>query len=149
MRYYRRLSDLGLAPEIVAVQPTCLATRLCVPLADWLGGGPSPAERRNVALRLYRQIDAMHDAGISHRDLHVGNVVLLDGMPLLIDPQFAIESDPSTLSYDLYGPGPSGVPVPKPHAEYPANRGGVWWDCTAEVPTLHEVFGPLVAILRT
>ncbi len=79
--------------------------------------------------------------------MHVENVVLLDGAPLLIDTALATESDPVRPCYDLYGPGPSGVDVPPDHYDYPPNREGVWWDCTAIVPTLKDALGDLATVL--
>jgi hypothetical protein len=66
-----------------------------------------------------------------------------DERPLIVDPDLAIDSNPSAPCYDLYGPSSSGVPVPVDHAGYLANRGGVWWDCVAEVPALWSAFGRL------
>jgi len=97
--------------------------------------------------RLYRRLKELHQNGMCHRDMHVGNVVLLDGTPLLIDPALATESDPSRPCYDLYGPQLSGVAVPADHYDYPPNRGGVWWDCTAEVPLLKDAIGSLAAVI--
>jgi len=81
-----------------------------------------------------------------HRDMHAGNVVLLEGIPLLIDPALATESDPSQPCYDLYGPEVSGVKVPTDHYVHPPNRGGVSWDCSAQVPALRDALGSLVAV---
>ncbi len=53
--------------------------------------------------------------GIHHRDVHPRNIVHTpDGMRL-IDWETAIAGEPGAPSYDLNGPGGSGVPVPKIH----------------------------------
>jgi hypothetical protein len=144
--YYRRWAALGLAPEIVSVTPEKLITRGCLPLEDWLQFERSAAERLEMGGRLYRALDELHQHGMCHRDIHAGNVVLLEGTPLLIDPALATESDPSRPCYDLYGPEVSGVSVPNDHYVYLPNRGGVWWDCTAEVPTIRDALGNLAAV---
>jgi len=128
--YYSRLSDLGLAPEIIDVAETKLITLRCVPLENWLRPDRSKSERLAMGRLLYRRLEELHGHGICHRDMHVGNVVLLAGAPLPIDSALATESDPVRPCYDLYGPGPSGVDVPPDHYDYPPNRGGIWWDCT-------------------
>jgi serine/threonine protein kinase len=113
-------------------------------LEDWLSSPPGADDRREMALRLVAQIEQMHQLGICHRDLHLANVVVDEAeRPLIVDPDLAIDGDPSSPCYDLFGPDASGAPVPVEHARYPANRGGVWWDCVAEVPSLASGFGPL------
>jgi Phosphotransferase enzyme family len=147
--YYRRWSNLGLAPEIVAVTPEKLTTRLCLPLKDWLQSERSASERLEMGGRLYRRLEELHKHGMCHRDMHAGNVVLLEGIPLLIDPALATESDPLRPCYDLYGPELSGVAVPADHYGYLPNRGGVWWDCGAEVPALKDAIGSLSAVIAS
>ncbi len=143
VKYYPRLSDLELAPQIVKMTSDKIITRRCLPLCDWLAGIPSSDDTRRMGHSLYLQLEKLHAHGICHRDVHVCNIVLLGDAPLLIDPEFAMDSDPQKPCYDLYGPGPSGLLVPKEHSDHPRNVGGVWWDCTAEVPALWKAFGPL------
>jgi serine/threonine protein kinase len=58
-----------------------------------------------MGLRLYERISEMHSHGICHRDLHIEDIVLADGgLPLFVDPDFALESDPSRPCYDLAWP---------------------------------------------
>lgn len=65
----------------------------------------------------------LHAEGVHHRDVHVRNLVRdQDGRPLLIDWETAVRQ-PSDLSYDLYGPDASGVPVPPIHARHTPQ----WW----------------------
>lgn len=149
IRYYRRLSDLGLAPTIVAVSDSEISTESHNTLKDWLTAGCSETQRNQMALMLVARIEEMHAHGICHRDLHVENVVLRHGVPLFIDPALACDSDATNPCYDLVGPGPSGVPVPEAHACQPNdNRLGVWWDSTGPVPTLGAEFGTLAQVLR-
>lgn len=57
----------------------------------------------------------LHSEGVHHRDVHTKNVVMGErGNPLLIDWETAVEQE-SGLSYDMYGPDESGVPVPPMH----------------------------------
>jgi tRNA A-37 threonylcarbamoyl transferase component Bud32 len=88
-------------------------------------------ETRPPALRLpgWRPVDELyalllrlHAEGIHHRDVHVGNVVRGPDGPQLIDWETATRQ-PSALSYDLYGPDASGVPVPGIHARHIPQ----WW----------------------
>jgi hypothetical protein len=97
-----------------------------------------------MGLRVLRRIKELHGHGVCHRDLHVGNIVVRDGVPLFIDTEFAIERHPGKPCYDLFGPD-SGVSVPERHAhQQNANRNGVWWDAdNHEVETLGRAFGPL------
>jgi serine/threonine protein kinase len=142
VRYYERLSDLGLAPNIVAISDSEIWTERHTTLREWLGR--SQSARAQMARKLVVRIEEMHSHGICHRDLHVDNVVLCDGMPLFIDPAFATDSEPTSPCCDLVGPGPSGVSVAPEHACQPNdNRHGVWWDSTGPVSTLGEEFGTL------
>lgn len=89
----------------------------------------------------------MHRLGVCHRDLHLANIIVdADARALIVDPDFAVDSDQGAPCYDLYGPEASGVPVPAEHAGYWANRGGVWRDCAAEVPVLASAFGLLASL---
>ncbi len=67
-------------------------------------------------------LGALHAEGVHHRDVHVKNVVRLDGEPRLIDWETAI-IDPAPFSYDLYGPEDSGIPIPKIHTRLIP----MWW----------------------
>jgi hypothetical protein len=148
VHWYARLSEVDLAPEIVGEAENRLVVRCYEPLPDWYATHGAGA-RAEMGVRLLARVEELHGYGVCHRDLHVGNVVVRDGVPLLIDTEFAIAADPAAPCYDLVGPDRSGVPVPQRHAEQPnANRHGVWWDAdNPEVTTLGRAFG-LVADLR-
>jgi hypothetical protein len=143
--YYRRMADAGVAPEILGATPEALVTPLHVRLEDWLLESP-PRAAHQMAHRILAQLQTMHRIGICHRDIHIANIVVANETPLFVDPEFATDSDPGRPCYDLYGPGPSGIPVPPAHVAYPPNADGVWWDCAAEVPALHKTFGSLVSV---
>ncbi len=98
-----------------------------------------------MGLKVLSRVRELHSHGVCHRDLHVGNIVVRQGQPLFVDMEFAAASDPAEPCYDLVGPEPSGVPVPRRHREQPnANLHGVWWDAeNCEVETLGCAFGPL------
>jgi hypothetical protein len=86
----------------------------------------------------------VHFVGVCHRDTHVRNFVLDDGRPLIIDPKYAVKSNPQQPCYDLHGPTVSRVPVPDAHLNQGnQNRLGVWWDapCPHE-DVLGRRFGP-------
>lgn len=85
-----------------------------------------PPARRTPTWRpvepLYELLQALHREGIHHRDVHPGNIVRGPAGPLLIDWETALHQ-PSQVSYDLYGPDDSGVPVPDIHA----GMAPQWW----------------------
>jgi hypothetical protein len=143
--YYRRMADAGVAPEVLEATPEALVTPLHIRLEDWLNSS-SPTAVPRMACRILAQLRTMHRIGICHRDTHVANIVVASETPLFVDPEFATDSDSARPCYDLYGPGPSGIPAPPAHTAYTPNEGGVWWDCTAEVPALHTTFGSLASV---
>jgi len=142
--YYRRLSNLGLAPEVVSADSEQILARWHEPLHCWRAHH-SRDEWIDMGLRVFSRVKELHSHGVCHRDLHVGNIVVQDGQPLFVDMEFAAASDPAKPCYDLIGPERSGVSVPRRHAEQPnANQHGVWWDAeNSEVKTLGHAFGSL------
>jgi hypothetical protein len=141
--FYTRLSALGLSPELVAATDEELVSRWYQPLWDWLA--ENPAELNPMGRLVVARVKELHGHGICHRDLHDGNIVVREGVPLFIDLEFATNSDPHRPCYDLYGPEPSGVAVPQRHAEQVGspNENGVWWDNAAH-RKLASIFGPAI-----
>jgi 2-polyprenyl-3-methyl-5-hydroxy-6-metoxy-1,4-benzoquinol methylase len=97
--------------------------------------GTTPGWRPADELR--ELLVALHAAGIHHRDVHVRNVVRRSGRPLLIDWETAIHQ-PSDLSYDLWGPDRSGVPVPDLHR----GLAPAWWGSPQHVSIKNQWEGP-------
>jgi hypothetical protein len=76
---------------------------------------PRPFELANLIFSLQAE-------GIHHRDVHPGNLVLVRDRLRLIDWEHAIQDYGLRLSYDLFGPVPSGVPVPEAHRAIRSKR---------------------------
>ncbi len=104
-----------------------------------------------MGLKVLTLVRELHRHGVCHRDLHVGNIVVRDSEPLLIDMEFAVAADPARPCYDLVGPGPADIPVPLRHAiQQNANQHGVWWDANnEEVETCGRAFGSVAELSRT
>jgi thiamine kinase-like enzyme len=117
--YYKRLSELALAPEIVSVTADQLVAHWYPPLPCW-GTNRSLEELIDMGLSVLRRVEELHGHGVCHRDLHTGNIVVRAGVPLFIDTEFATASDPAKPCYDLVGPERSCVAVPKRHADQPS-----------------------------
>jgi hypothetical protein len=104
------------APRLLDVTGRILVVETCTPQVRC---GP----RWRPVAELHALLARLHAEGIHHRDVHVRNIVRgPDGGPLLIDWETAIHQ-PSAMSYDLYGPDASGVPVPEIHAQHIPQ----WW----------------------
>jgi hypothetical protein len=141
---YSRLAEAGLAPAVLDVTDTTMFIRRHVPLLDWLNAGPAADSMREMGSRFLDLLDRVHSVGVCHRDTHIRNFVLDDGIPLIIDPKYVIESNPQQPCYDLHGPDVSGVPVPDQHlSQDNNNRFGVWWDAPfPHEDVLGRRFGP-------
>jgi tetratricopeptide (TPR) repeat protein len=64
------------------------------PLSRWLEGGPSTAARLDVFARIARGLAAIHGAGLTHRDVKPGNILVDgDGTPKLADFGLAVRGD--------------------------------------------------------
>ncbi len=125
------LQATGLVPELIdfGEEPTTVWVRVeaFMPLHDWLEANPAPEARVDMRDRLRAQLRALHRAGVCHRDVHLGNVVVDGcGVPRFVDFELAARVDPAGGCFDLLGPE-SGVPVPREHAENGIS-GGVWWN---------------------
>jgi hypothetical protein len=147
LRYYKKLSELGLAPGVLKADHKQIVARWHEPLPRWRPAH-SEAEWQEMGLMVLARVEELHSHGICHRDLHVGNVVVHDGVPLFIDMEFGLRSDPAGVCYDLVGPERSGIAVPDRHAvQANANRNGVWWDAdNREVETLGRAFGSVAEL---
>lgn len=141
---YSRLAEAGLAPAVLDATATTLFIRRYVPLLNWLNTEPPAGAMREMGSRLLDLLGRVHSAGVCHRDTHVRNFVLDDGMPLIIDPKYAVESNPQQPCYDVHGPDASGVPVPDEHLNQGNdNRVGVWWNAPyPHEDVLGRRFGP-------
>jgi len=72
---------------------------------------------------LRKLLQRLHDFGVNHRDVHVGNVVRHPTRgPLLIDWEHHTRNV-GPFSFDLYGPDKSGVSQPEGQRGIP-----MWWD---------------------
>ena len=141
---YSRLAEAGLAPAVLDATDTTLFIRRHVPLLDWLNSCPPPGSMREMGSRLLDLLERVHSVGVCHRDTHVRNFVLDDDMPLIIDPKYAVGSNPQQPCYDVHGPDASGVPVPDEHLNQDNdNRLGIWWDAPyPHEDVLGRRFGP-------
>jgi hypothetical protein len=139
--HYQRLSDVGLAPALVMVTQNEIMALLRGTLEDWLAAGPSQDDKDSMAVRIRDLLRAVHEkAGICHRDVHVGNIVLDEqDRPLLIGPKWAVPVV-NEHCYDLEGPGASGIEVPELHVRQ--GHDGVWWGSSVAHRALSEAFGP-------
>jgi tRNA A-37 threonylcarbamoyl transferase component Bud32 len=141
---YSRLAEVGLAPAVLDVTDTTLSIRRHEPMLDWIDTAPPTSSMREMGGRLLDLLERVHAVGVCHRDTHVRNFVIDGGMPLIIDPKYAVESNPQQLCYDVHGPEASGVPVPDVHLNQGnENRFGVWWDAPyPHEDVLGRRFGP-------
>lgn len=138
VHYYRLLASWDLAPKIIEATNDTLVTELHPTLHQWWDAGPTQDELDAMLKLLRGRIVELHSHGVCHRDLHIDNVVLRDGIPLFIDTDFAIATDSNEPCFDLYGPDVSGVPAPAAHLRQHGNAAkGVWWTA----PVLHNTFG--------
>ena len=141
--YYRLLSEAGFAPEIVEITDEWIETVKYETLEAWLAADVSTDQHERMGKAIRGLFRAVHDTlRICHRDAHIGNFVVREGRPLLIDPAYATPSV-NVHCYDLEGPGPSRVSVPDDHV----NQGGramygIWWGSPERTRSLESVFGP-------
>ena len=105
-RWYRMLPEF--CPELLAQEGPDLVTRRH-PTA-W----ETPEWRDPMAL--FDLILAVNSHGVQHRDVHLRNIVLVDGSPRLIDWYTAVQA-PCPVSYDLYGEA-AGLEKPAGHVDY-------------------------------
>lgn len=121
-RWFRRLPQF--CPELIAHDGVDLVTRRHD--VAW----ETPSWRDPEAL--VKLVMAVHAEGVHHRDVHLRNIVLRDGEPLLIDWYTAVECVQAE-PYDLYGER-SGVPKPERHLDFQC------WD-TPNPYSIREAWG--------
>jgi phosphotransferase family enzyme len=144
VEYYAAWSALGLAPVIVAVSADALISEKHETLQEWLDRHPRGPERDTMGRCLRARVVELHSHGYCHRDLHRDNVLIRhDGVPLFIDPAFAVAADPEAPCYDLVGGSRSGISVVPDHRLIPGLENGVYWDVeTTAVRSLSADFRP-------
>lgn len=109
-------------PRLVARFGRTLVVERLPTALELLGEWADPEGLRTLLERL-------HERGVHHRDVHLGNVVRgSDGRPLLIDWETAVHA-PGEPSYDLVGPGGTGVPPPD--LQEPGHYH--WWGCGGRI----------------
>jgi hypothetical protein len=143
------LADRRLTPEVVRWEASAVVMRAGLPLTEWLRTA-RPSEVTQMRPKALALVHGIHALGVCHRDLHVENVVVVDGLPMAIDFEHACEVDPVWPCYDLTGPSEQ-VPLLPAHAKFGGVLGshGIWWDGPRDdrwlgryVP-LGMVFGPV------
>lgn len=105
-RWFRRFP--WAAPELVVQDGPDMMTRR-YPVAWETSEWRDAHALKALILRLFAE-------GVHHRDVHLRNIVLRDGQPLLIDWYTAIDH-PSPVSYDLYGRR-AALPKPEGHIDH-------------------------------
>ena len=103
IHWYTRLADQNITPRLIDADPdTGTLTIAAHPPAD-----PSYRPAQQLAELLHQ----LQDIGISHRDVHPGNLVQGPSGPLLIDWETGYPAP----GYDLHGPEATGIPIPDIH----------------------------------
>lgn len=147
----RDLKGSDLVPLLVDAgqEPTTVWVKIeaHTPLSEWLRSHGSPPERSDMRVAIRDQLHRLHAAGICHRDVHLGNVVIdAAGTPRFIDFELATRVDPNGPCFDILGPQ-SGVPVPEEHRRVGLAE-GVWWNQWPPAlgsAALARTFGPLTS----
>jgi serine/threonine protein kinase len=90
-----------------------------------------PAELHRVASGLAEALDAIHSAGVVHRDVKPGNVLLVDGDPVLIDFGIAHVADDIRLTMTGLVMGTPGYLAPEVVGGEDVTPATDWWGWAA------------------
>jgi hypothetical protein len=150
---YQRLEDGGCGQTIVTVTDERICLQKYETLRHWvdqraIDGRLPRAVRLAMGHALRELLERVHGLGFCHGDIHIGNFVVRDGAPLLVDPKYAIEHC-GRPCYDLAGPEGSGVEIASEHVSQTDNRNhdGVWWENADPLSeALISTFGPVADV---
>ena len=90
-----------------------------------------PADLHRVASGLAEALDAIHSAGVVHRDVKPGNVLLVDGDPVLIDFGIAHVADDIRLTMTGLVMGTPGYLAPEVVGGEDVTSATDWWGWSA------------------
>ncbi len=90
-----------------------------------------PADLHRVASGLAEALDAIHSAGVVHRDVKPGNVLLVDGEPVLIDFGIAHVADDIRLTRTGLVMGTPGYLAPEVVGGEDVTQATDWWGWAA------------------
>ena len=90
-----------------------------------------PADLHRVASGLAEALDAIHSAGVVHRDVKPGNVLLVDGDPVLIDFGIAHVADDIRLTMTGLVMGTPGYLAPEVVGGEDVTAATDWWGWAA------------------
>jgi predicted Ser/Thr protein kinase len=133
-RLLRIAHGVGCAPAFVVEPPLTIRLPLLRTFTDWLDSA-NAEQKLLIARRVLAQLRLLHQAGVCHRDLKAGDIVMEGDKPLFIDFELGTAVDPGSPCYDLLGPS-CGVPLPPIHAAIGLTE-GVWWDSTYPTTLWH------------
>jgi predicted Ser/Thr protein kinase len=91
----------------------------------------APADLHRVATGLAEALDAIHSAGVVHRDVKPGNVLLVDGDPVLIDFGIAHVADDIRLTMTGLVMGTPGYLAPEVVGGEDVTPATDWWGWAA------------------